>query len=710
MKEQDLFNFPEVHIDKPIRLIELFGGIGSQAMALRDLGADFEHYRLVEFDKFAVASYNAIHGTNFETTDIRDVHGEDLGIVDKDKYSYLLTYSFPCFTGDTLVLTNVGLKQIKDVHDSDFVITHTNKYEKVLASRKTGAKNIFKIKGMSFDEIRCTENHRFYVREMSRYYPYLENGKRGNIRRFSEPKWVECKNLTKNHYLGVAINKNSFIPEWDGIDFEWSDGRKTRHKNEISALMKNHSFWWIIGRYLGDGWIRSQGGIIICCSKGETHEILPHLRNCGFNYSISEERTTNKIHIPLKELEKFLEPFGRGAENKHIPGFVFDIPCDLLRSLIDGYIGADGYVKNNLYKVSSISRTLIYGMAQLVAKAFETPYRIYKVKRKRTVVIEGRVCNQNDSYELVFKTKKRKQDKAFYEDGYVWFPIRSVENTNIVEDVYDIEVENSHSFTANGVIVHNCTDLSVAGKMQGMSKSDWESGKSTRSGLLWEVERILAELPAEQLPDILLMENVPQVHSEQNRYDFENWLAFLRKKGYQNFWKDLNAKDYGIPQNRDRCFCVSVLASDFIDYEFPKPIPLERVMKDYLEADVDERYYISHDKANELIGRLVENGTLPIGDKKEKKPNFLGNFYGRHDGYDGSVFGTNGPVKTITHSKGGVADIVVGGLQEHQKPRTDGVPPSLTAAMGMGGGQTPIIIGQDPVSEGGGSCRRKLCC
>ena len=615
MKEQPLFDFPKVAVNKKIRLIETFGGIGSQAMALRDIGADFEHYSLVGFDKYAVASYNAIHGTDFQTTDVRDVHGEDLGIVEKDRYCYLLTYSFPCFTGDTIVLTNKGLKQIKDVGTDDYVLTHTNNYEKVLDSRKTGTKNIFKVKGMGIDEIKCTENHRFYVREMSRYFPYYENGKRGNCRRFSEPKWIECKDLTKNHYLGIAINQKEVIPEWNGITFNWTDGRKERHKNQLSKFMSNHSFWWIIGRYLGDGWIRSQGGIIICCSKGETHEILPHLRNCGFNYSISEERTVNKIHISIKELELFVEPFGRGAENKVIPDFVFNMPCDLLKSLIDGFIGADGYAKNNLYKLSSISRNLIYGMAQIVAKAFKTPYRIYKNKRKPTVVIEGRLCNQKDGYELVFKTRKKKQDKAFYENGYIWFPIQSVENTNTCEDVYDIEVQNAHSFTANGVIVHNCTDLSVAGKMQGMSKADWEEGNSTRSGLLWEVERILKELPKEQLPDVLLMENVPQVHAEQNKADFDSWCEFLHKKGYQNFCADLNAKDYGIPQNRVRCFMVSVLADDFVDFEFPDPVPLERCMGDLLEETVDERYYINSPKARELIDKLVADGTLE-GKKK----------------------------------------------------------------------------------------------
>ena len=83
---------PYISVDKPIRLIELFSGVGSQAMALRDLGADFEHYRSVEFDEHAVRSYNAIHGTDFSVTDIRNVRGEDLGIVDKDTFTYLLTY------------------------------------------------------------------------------------------------------------------------------------------------------------------------------------------------------------------------------------------------------------------------------------------------------------------------------------------------------------------------------------------------------------------------------------------------------------------------------------------------------------------------------------------------------------------------------------------------------------------------------------------
>lgn len=98
MGEQlSIFDFTRkpFQIDKPIRLLEVFAGYGSQALAMERLGVEFEHYRAIEIDKYAMASYNAIHGTNFEPTDVCAMRGGDLGITDKDKYTYLLTYSFP---------------------------------------------------------------------------------------------------------------------------------------------------------------------------------------------------------------------------------------------------------------------------------------------------------------------------------------------------------------------------------------------------------------------------------------------------------------------------------------------------------------------------------------------------------------------------------------------------------------------------------------
>lgn len=136
-------------------------------------------------------------------------------------------------------------------------------------------------------------------------------------------------------------------------------------------------------------------------------------------------------------------------------------------------------------------------------------------------------------------------------------------------------------------------------------------GSGTRSGLLWEVERILSEIKDSggELPQILFMENVPQVHSKKNMTDFEKWIQFLENLGYTNYWKDLNAKDYGVAQNRNRCFMFSFLGNYI--YRFPDPVPLTKKLKDYLEDRVDEKYYINNEKAEKLIKELIDNGTLP---------------------------------------------------------------------------------------------------
>ena len=132
-------------------------------------------------------------------------------------------------------------------------------------------------------------------------------------------------------------------------------------------------------------------------------------------------------------------------------------------------------------------------------------------------------------------------------------------------------------------------------------------GSGTRSGLLWEVERLLNEV--DNLPQVLLMENVPQVHSKKNMDDFQKWIAFLENKGYSNYWQDLNAKNYGVAQNRNRCFMVSILGN--YNFAFPNPIELQKVMKDYLEDEVEDKYYINNEKSQKLIQKLIDNGTLP---------------------------------------------------------------------------------------------------
>jgi DNA (cytosine-5)-methyltransferase 1 len=124
-----------------------------------------------------------------------------------------------------------------------------------------------------------------------------------------------------------------------------------------------------------------------------------------------------------------------------------------------------------------------------------------------------------------------------------------------------------------------------------------EKGSGTRSGLLWEVERLLTE--TKNLPQVLVMENVPQVASQKNIQDFAKWIAFLDGLGYKSKWEILNAKDYGIPQNRERCFMVSILGDYY--YEFRTKKPLKQRLKDMLEDSVDGKYYLSDKALNGVL-------------------------------------------------------------------------------------------------------------
>lgn len=148
----------------------------------------------------------------------------------------------------------------------------------------------------------------------------------------------------------------------------------------------------------------------------------------------------------------------------------------------------------------------------------------------------------------------------------------------------DLGIVDTDKYTYIMTYSFPCQDLSLVGKQRGMKKES-----DTRSGLLWQVERLLNE--CDDLPQILLMENVPQIHGKKNFDDFNSWIKFLESKGYSCFWKDLNAKNYGVPQNRKRCFMISVLGG--FKYEFPNEIPLNYTIKDFLETSVDKKFYLS---------------------------------------------------------------------------------------------------------------------
>lgn len=184
-----------------------------------------------------------------------------------------------------------------------------------------------------------------------------------------------------------------------------------------------------------------------------------------------------------------------------------------------------------------------------------------------------------------------------------------------------------------------CTDVSLAGKKKGFIDED---GKLTRSGLLYEALRIIKD----KKPKYLLAENVKNLVSKKFIGDFDKLLNALENLGYKNYWKVLNSCDYGVPQSRERVFIISIRKDIIQDFKFPIAFENKLKLNDLLEEKVDEKYYIGTKRLsiiNKNLGDVFRDYFLIASSQKNA---YKG---------DGSIC------------------------------------PSLTSAMGMGGGQTPMI-------------------
>lgn len=190
-------------------------------------------------------------------------------------------------------------------------------------------------------------------------------------------------------------------------------------------------------------------------------------------------------------------------------------------------------------------------------------------------------------------------------DKYAIASYNAIHNTHFdVSDITkikakDLDITDTNHYEYILTYSFPCQDLSKAGKQQGMKK-----GSGTRSGLLWEVERILKE--CDELPQILLMENVPDVIGKKNIKDFQQWINVLENLGYTNYVECLNSKNYGIPQTRNRAFMISILGESY--YQFPEQVPLKLRLKDLLEEEVDSSYYLNEEQLIKISQSRYDQG------------------------------------------------------------------------------------------------------
>ena len=479
-----------------MKVISLFDGISTGQYCLKELGIDVETYYASEIDKYAIAISQYNYPNTIQLGDVNNWKDWDIDWSTVD----LIIGGSPCFVAGTLVMTDKGMKPIEEIKIGDMVLTHNSRYRKVLNVGGKLVDNVYNIKGMGFDNITTTSNHPFYARE--KYYQYEDKGmktkegwkKKSKVRYYKEPQWVEAKDLDKTkHYLGVTYNTNL------GIDTD----------------THSEDFWYFVGRFIGDGWIQKTKRknrkdshmyiVTLCCGKSEFNEIKQIMDKLGYNYNYLEERTTYKFRICSMELLDYLSKCGIGSINKCIHPDVWGLPLNKKKALLDGYISADGsYPKNRngLCSITTISKQLAYELKLLITEVYNVPVGMTYNIRPSKYIIEGREVNQHNTYQIRFKTHTHPQDRSFFDKdmSYSWSQITSITTEEKQTIVYNMEVEEDNSYTANGVVVHNCQNLSNAGNGKGLEGSE--------SGLFYRYLEILNHIKSVNPNVKFLLENV----------------------------------------------------------------------------------------------------------------------------------------------------------------------------------------------------------
>ena len=536
--------------------IDLFAGIGGFSLAAKNLNVSTVAFS--EIDKAAIEAYHLNFPTHINIGDITKL--ETIPAVD------IVTAGVPCFTADHLVTTPNGYKKIQDIIVGDFVLTHKGRYRKVLNVGNT-ISNTWLVKGMGIPgSIETTEDHPFYVKEKTLKYI---NRQQGIKRSFSTPQWIETKNLTSKHYSSIVSSPTC-----------------KKNKTEI--------FWYMIGRYTGDGWYVSskrknrknstQNRFYICCRENEFDELNKKFLEFGYHYNFTKEKTIFKFRISQTDLVEFVKLIGKGASNKKIHPLLFTESNKNIKAFLNGLFDSDGHFDANQYVITSTSKELILGVQFLINKVYNATSNITYTIPEPTTIIQGRTVKQKPYYKIFWKTNKGKSALAFKEGKYTWFPLREIINCKTQKKVYNIEVEEDNSYTINNIVVHNCQAWSIAGDQKGFDDP---------RGKLWEdTIRVIKN----SQPKAFICENVKGMTFKKHKKALEFIISQFEEAGYQCHLQVLNSKDFLVPQNRERLFIVGFQKSNAYannNFSFPVGQKTKLVVGDILEKDVASDFKLS---------------------------------------------------------------------------------------------------------------------
>ena len=459
--------------------LEIFSGGGGAACGL--LKAGFARVICIDTGNHAATLAKLGPGIEFHRMDWRE------GLARFGPEADAITGGPPCFPAGTPVVTARGVVGIETVAAGDLVLTHAGRWRKVTTTMSREAEV------WQSGYLAATADHPFWTRTWA-------PARFRRPRELTVPEWAPASGIQGRHLATPREAERLPVPL-------------------PGDLVPGSAFWYMVGRWLGDGWVRLEDGspepprrparrsrtpqdcldcgeptppagrwpgwwapfcgtrcrrryerarrpkrraiVLICCDTAEADGLESKLADTGLNWRRSAERTVTRFRLGNRALAEWLiEHFGRYAHGKTIPGWLLAAPPGIRRAVFDGYIAADGHqLADGGYGANTVSANLAVGM-RLLAASLDLPGSLHRTRwtRPEPARIEGREVRERPLWQLAVV----KGNRLAHGDGRHWWMLwRRPWTPRGVEAVYDLTVEDDHSFIAWGLVVHNCQHGSV---------------------------------------------------------------------------------------------------------------------------------------------------------------------------------------------------------------------------------------------------------
>ncbi|MFG1965731.1 Hint domain-containing protein [Nonomuraea sp. NPDC049028] len=433
-----------------------------------------------------------------------DVQAADA--IEKFPYASFFWASPACFVAGTLILTRRGLVPIEEVREGDEVFTHQRRWRLVTGTMSKLAPTVI-VSGKGFHlGIETTAEHPFYTRKRTRTWDNDAHTYRHSVA--DESEWTEAKDLGPGTWWATPTDFGEALPVPD------VGGRGMEFTPE---------FWWMVGRWVGDGWLRAKrstkldpsprrrsqpadspcvmcGGktrqhgksttgrvrwfcsdmcrrasvrrnphhgrydLAITCGYHELEDLAQRLDGLdGLTWQRGRTKTAARFVASHRGLVEWMaEHFGQHAHGKTIPAWAMTMPRAWREALLDGYMSADGTKDAKYTRASTVSKKLAIGIRMLANSLGHVANLGYQPARKRQRVIEGRAVNERPTWTVSWVTAGPQRFQYAEAEGYRWSNTHHPASTGRLELVYNIHVAEDESYVADGITVHNCPAFSTA--------------------------------------------------------------------------------------------------------------------------------------------------------------------------------------------------------------------------------------------------------